>query len=363
MHDIKFIAIYLPQFHPIPENDRWWGKGFTEWTNVTKAVPFFNGHHQPKLPADMGFYDLRNKETRAQQVALAKNYGIEGFGYYHYWFKGKRLIERPFNEVLESGEPDFPFCLIWANETWSRRWLGEEYDILIKQEYCKEDDIKHAKYLAKAFADRRYITKDGRPVFTIYRPLDLPDVTATINIIKEIAFQTLGIEPFIVASNSHTKDSDDLLKMGFDGILNFRPQLGVLPYAFEDGFVRDRLIRNIKKFQVFSGIYKIYDYKEALDLMKNIETATFDDIIPSVFIGWDNSARRGKNGIIIKDNYPVLFENELRRVKIKLAMAKSNPGFVFINAWNEWAEGNYLEPDTINKHAYLQAVKNVIDKK
>lgn len=361
MSEIRFIAIYLPQFHPIPENDKWWGKGFTEWTNVTKGVPFFNGHYQPKLPSDMGFYDLRNKETRAEQVALAKKYGIEGFAYYHYWFKGKRLIERPFNEVLESGEPDFPFCLIWANETWSRRWLGEEYDILIKQEYCKEDDIAHAKYLAKAFADRRYITIDGRPLFTIYRPLDLPDITATIDIIREISFQTLGIEPFIVASNSHTKNSDDLLKMGFDGILNFRPQLAVLPYAFKDGFVRDRLIRNIKKFIVFSGIYKIYDYEEALDLMKKIEPLNFDNIIPSVFVGWDNTARRDVNGIIIKDNHPHLFEKELLRVKRKLMKSDPNLGLIFVNAWNEWAEGNYLEPDIKHRYSYLQAVKNVAD--
>jgi hypothetical protein len=294
MSDSKFIAIYLPQFHQIPENDAWWGKGFTEWTNVTKALPLFKEHYQPKLPADMGFYDLRNKETRMEQVKLARQYGIEGFAYYHYWFKGKRLIEKPFTEVLESGEPDFPFCLIWANETWSRRWLGEEYDILIKQEYCKEDDIAHAEYLAKAFADKRYITKDGRPVFTIYRPLDLPDISSTLNIIKEISLKTNGLEPFLVASNSHAKDSDALLSKGFDAILNFRPQLGVLTDPFVDGFVKQRLIENLRKFKVFSGTYKIYDYKNALHLMEEIEPETFDNMIPSVFVGWDNTARRSE---------------------------------------------------------------------
>jgi lipopolysaccharide biosynthesis protein len=361
MQDIKFIAVYLPQFHPIPENDEWWGKGFTEWTNVTKAIPLFKGHYQPKLPADLGFYDLRNKETRNQQAALAKDYGIEGFAYYHYWFKGKRLIERPFNEVLECGDPDFPFCLIWANETWSRRWLGEEYNILIKQEYSKDDDAEHARFLAKAFSDRRYITKDGRPIFTIYRPNDLPDVESTITIIKEVSFKNLKIEPFIVASNSHTQISDRLLERGFDGILNFRPQLGVLSNAFKDEFVKERLIENIKRFRVLSGIYKIYDYENALNLMKNIEPTTFDNVIPSVFVGWDNTARRDKHGIIIKDNYPHLFEKELIRVKRKLGKADVNLGFIFVNAWNEWAEGNYLEPDRINKYGYLEAVKNAVN--
>jgi lipopolysaccharide biosynthesis protein len=314
------------------------------------------------LPSDLGFYDLRSKETRKEQAELAKQYGIEGFAYYHYWFKGKRLIERPFNEVLESGDPDFPFCLIWANETWSRRWLGEETQILIKQEYSKEDDIEHAKYLANVFTDKRYITKDGRPLFTIYRPNDLPNISQTINIIKETSFKATGVEPFLVASNSHTKTSDALLQKGFDAILNFRPQLGVLPNAFNDAFVKERLIENIRRFKVFSGVYKIYDYQNALSLMENIEPATFNDMIPSVFVGWDNTPRRGNNGITIKNNYPDLFERELLRVKEKLIKSENNLGFLFINAWNEWAEGNYLEPDTVNNHAYLQAVKNVVNK-
>ena len=174
---VRLIAFHLPQFHPIPENDLWWGAGFTEWTNVAKARPHFRGHQQPRLPADLGYYDLRLPEARAAQATLARSHGIEGFCYWHYWFHGKRLLERPVNEILTSGEPDFPFCLAWANESWSRTWLGDAFDreILVEQKYSQEDDIEHARWLAEAFADPRYIRVHGRPLLVIYKPKALPD--------------------------------------------------------------------------------------------------------------------------------------------------------------------------------------------
>jgi lipopolysaccharide biosynthesis protein len=175
----RFIAFYLPQYHPIPENDEWWGRGFTEWMNVSRAKPLFDGHYQPHLPAKLGFYDLRVPEVRQAQADLARRHGIEGFCYWHYWFEGKRLLERPFNEVLSSGQPDFPFCLAWANETWSRRWLGEDKDILQEQTYSLEDDLDHITWLMEAFADPRYIRVHGRPLFLIYKPFDLPDPERT----------------------------------------------------------------------------------------------------------------------------------------------------------------------------------------
>jgi lipopolysaccharide biosynthesis protein len=180
--DPRVIAFYLPQYHPIPENDLWWGKGFTEWTNVAKARPVFRGHCQPHLPADLGFYDLRVAESRDAQAALAREYGIQGFCYFHYWFNGKRLLERPFDEVLGSGRPDFPFCLCWANESWSRRWLGEERDVLMEQTYSQEDDLAHADWLGRAFADNRYIRIGGRPLFLVYRPAHLPDAKRTVEL-------------------------------------------------------------------------------------------------------------------------------------------------------------------------------------
>jgi lipopolysaccharide biosynthesis protein len=183
----RFIAFYLPQFYPTPENDQWWGPGFTEWTNVVQARPLFEGHYQPRLPADLGFYDLRVAEVRQAQAALALKHGVEGFCYWHYWFHGTRVLDRPFSEVLASGEPDFPFCLSWANETWSRRWHGAGAaadEVLVEQRYSEEDDLAHVRWLMHAFADPRYIRIGGRPLFLVYRPFDLPDARRTTEVFR-----------------------------------------------------------------------------------------------------------------------------------------------------------------------------------
>jgi len=354
---VRYIALYLPQFHPIKENNEWWGEGFTEWTNVTKAQSLFKGHKQPILPADLGFYDLRLSQTREAQAEMAKEYGIDGFCYYHYWFKGKRLLQRPIEEVLESKKPDFPFCFCWANETWSRRWIGDEKEVLIKQEYSDEDDVSHAQYLSKFFADSRYITVDGRPLFVIYRPGDLPDASKTIETIKNVVTENGLKEPFVVASNSHLWDNDKLLSFGFDAILNFRPQLGILPFANNDEFSWGRLKRNLTKFQLPNGKLKLFTYEEAVEIMQIIEPENFDKIIPSVFVGWDNTARRGEKGIIMQNNTPELFEKEILRVQNKMKSSKSNTQILFVNAWNEWAEGNKLEPDMITKADHLDVIK------
>lgn len=361
MEGIKFIAIYLPQFHPIKENNEWWGKGFTEWTNVTKAKPLFEGHYQPHLPADMGFYDLRLEEIRIVQAEMAKAFGIEGFSYYHYWFKGKRLLERPFNEVLESGKPDFPFCLFWANETWSRRWLGEERDILMKQEYDEADDLNHANYLVNAFKDPRYIKAGDRPLFTIYRPKDIPHIKKTTEIIRKVCLQELSVEPYLIASNSHGITLKEAENFGFDAILNFRPQLSLLSNAFEDGYTKERKRHNKKRYGISDGRLKIYEYSEALKNMQDAEPSDYNKVIPSVFIGWDNTARRGADGIIIVDNKPELLKKELSRIIQKLEASSDNPGFIFLNAWNEWAEGNHLEPDLQNGNSHLEVIKSFIN--
>lgn len=362
--NIKPIAIYLPQFHPIPENDEWWGKGFTEWTNVSKAKPLFKNHYQPHLPSDLGFYDLRLAEIREEQAQLAKDHGIYGFCYYHYWFNGKRLLDRPFQEVFDSGKPDFPFMLCWANETWSRTWMGSEKEILLKQTYSFEDDYIHGKYLAKVFADERYIKHNGRPVFIIYRPKNFPDITATLTVFRDICIKTNGVNPYFVASNSHLAGDGkkEINNMGFDAVFNFRPQLGALPEAFKDDFSYTRLMRNFLKHGLADGTRKLYSYEEALKLMEVIEPETFENIMPCVFVGWDNTPRRNKKGIIIYNNTGELFEKELKRVKNKMLASPNSEKFLFINAWNEWAEGNHLEPDQKHKDTHLQAIKNIFGK-
>ncbi|HNP23903.1 MAG TPA: glycoside hydrolase family 99-like domain-containing protein [Panacibacter sp.] len=357
--NIKPVAIYLPQFHPIPENDAWWGKGFSEWTNVTAAKPLFKGHYQPQLPSGLGYYDLRVAEARKAQAELARQYGIHGFCYYHYWFNGKRLLERPFEEVLRSGEPDFPFMLFWANETWSRRWLGEEQEVLIRQEYSAEDDERHADYLVRAFSDPRYIRVDNKPVFIIYRPLDLPDVQNTIAVIRRKA-AAAGMDVVLAASNSHVaqEDYNRLLQMGFDCLLNFRPQLGALPQFMENSFSWKRFFRNMIQHARYNGKLKLYSYREALEKMQSWEPADFSHTMPCVFAGWDNTARRGDKAVVVYGNEPALFGAELKRVKQKMEKASVND-LLFVNAWNEWAEGNHLEPDLKNGYELLKQLKNV----
>jgi hypothetical protein len=348
---MKTIAIYLPQFHPIPENDKWWGKGFTEWTNVTKAKPLFKGHYQPHLPSDLGFYDLRNIETQKEQVALAQEYGIDGFCYYHYWFEGKRLLERPFNQILENKDIDFPIMLCWANETWSRRWLGEEIDVLMHQGYSMKDHRNHANWLVKAFRDERYIRIDNRPVFAIYRPFRIPEYQKALEIYKEEVMKHGLPEPYIIASNSHDSTKSSLV----DAYLNFEPQLSLLPNAFIDGFKVGKLVRNLK-YGIISGKLKIYDYKEVKKIMMNrpIDKDTF----PCVFVGWDNSARKSANGIIIKNNCPKIFYDSLVDAYKKLKENKQTKnGIIFLNAWNEWAEGNHLEPCHECGREFLKQVK------
>ncbi len=352
---VRLIAFYLPQFHPIPENDRWWGKGFTEWTNVARAKPLFPGHYQPHIPADLGFYDLRLPEVRIAQAELAKQYGIEGFCYYHYWFKGRRLLGRPFEEVLSSGQPNFPFCLAWANETWSRRWLGEERDILLAQTYSPEDDLGHIRWLMKAFSDPRYIRIKGRPLFMIYRPCDLPDPKRTTDVFRSECIRNRISEPYLIGTNAHSPHVD-CRDLGLDGTLNFEPQLGVLP-NFMDDRIRYSKIRYNLKLGIISPKLKTYDYCRARYLMMRVKNNF--PLYPCIFVGWDNTPRRAENGIIIVNSDPEAFESALKDITRPTLEKPYDDRLVFINAWNEWAEGNHLEPDLRYGVKYLEAVKSV----
>jgi lipopolysaccharide biosynthesis protein len=218
----KAIAFYLPQYHPIPENDEWWGKGFTEWRNVSKAKQLFNGHYQPHIPADLGYYDLRLREARESQANLAKTYGVHGFGYYHYWFNGQRLLDAPINAILSEGTPNFPFCICWANQSWSRRWIGDDQQILAKQRYSPDDDINHGRLLAKIFSDRRYIKVQDRPLFLIYRPGDIPNIAQVLDRIFNQCDKSGILRPYFVAVDAH-QVGHDFRTDGFDAILAFAP--------------------------------------------------------------------------------------------------------------------------------------------
>ncbi len=383
----RLICFYLPQFHPIPENDRWWGKGFTEWTNVTAARPLFPGHYQPHVPADLGYYDLRDPKVRFAQTALAQRHGIEGFCYWHYWFEGKRLLEKPFDEVLATGEPDFPFCLAWANETWSRRWLGEESQILQKQTYSSEDDLNHIRWLIEAFKDPRYIRVHDRPLFLIYRPRHLPLPVRTTEIFRTECLKAGLSDPFLVGIDAHCPNAD-CRGLGFDTTLKFEPQLGFLPctgagrlngmrrlrnringidsstlsviqYQTADFFMGRpaRTLNNVKSSLQFSNLL---DPANLLRFWKQSLKPEFP-VIPSVFVGWDNTPRRRKHGSVVINYSPDRFRERLN-AGVEASLGKPfQERLVFINAWNEWAEGNHLEPDQKHGLAYLEAVKSVIE--
>lgn len=357
----RLIAFHLPQFHPILENDEWWGKDFTEWTNVTKGRPLFPGHYQPHVSADLGIYDLRLPQVRQAQADLARAYGVEGFCYWHYWFHGKRLLEKPVNAILSSGQPDFPFCLAWANESWSRRWLGEPKEIIQKQTYSVQDDLEHVRWLITAFSDSRYIRIQERPLFLIYRPHDLPDAQRTLDIFRTECRKEGLPDPFFVGINAHNP-SVDCKKLGFDGTLNHEPQLGVLRDYLDDRLKISKFFRNLR-FGVNSAKLKIYDYETSRKKMSRLTQAKVKyPFYPCIFVSWDNTARRDDNAIIIVNSTPEKFESGLLDIIQSVMDKPHDDRLVFINAWNEWGEGMHLEPDLKHGRQYLESVKraNVI---
>ena len=348
----KLIAFHLPQFHPTPYNDEWWGKGFTEWTNVTKARPRFRGHYQPHLPADLGFYDLRLPEARDAQAALASEYGIYGFCYYHYWFNGTRLLERPVDEILKLGTPNFPFCLCWANESWTRVWSGDEKQILMGQTYSEDDDLAHIRWLSRAFADPRYIRVDGKPLFLVYRAAGLTNPKKTTEIWREEASR-LGIGGLHICLVESNFDDPivEPIQYGFDAAVEFQPRLRLLRQPLPQ--------RAIQRFFPNAPNNRFHSYRELIAKALAEPLPPYPRY-PGICPSWDNSARRKTRYFALKDSSPDLYEHWLREVIARAPINFDEDKIIFVNAWNEWSEGCHLEPCRKWGRRYLEATSSAI---
>lgn len=369
--NIQFLAYYLPQFHPIPENDRWWGKGFTEWTNVAKAKPLFKGHYQPILPSDLGFYDLRVPEVRNEQAKLAKEYGVDGFIYYQYWFgNGKMLLEEPAEAMLRLQQPDFPFCFCWANETWKGIWHGlDNPEILIEQTYQGEQGYTdYFNYLLPFFKDKRYIKVNNKPMFHIYRMEDIPDLDTFTRVFNELAIKEGFDGIYLIA----TVVSDPDIVLGNEA---FYGQVGIdvfqkMRYSQNTIFPQKSILLRIElKVKYLLGYTNkvgvrkkplVFDYARGVADF-NIKFP-YKKYIACVFPNWDNSARSGKKSMIFKNSDPQAWQSHLQIAVDALLQHPENPQFIVIKSWNEWAEGNHLEPDMKFGLRWLEAVKKVKDK-
>jgi lipopolysaccharide biosynthesis protein len=368
MNKIKPIAIYLPQFHPIPENDEWWGKGFTEWTNVTKSQPRFEGHYQPHLPADLGFYDLRLEEARLAQEQLAKTYGIHGFCYYHYWFNGKRVLHEPLDRKLKNPKEDLPFMMCWANENWTRTWDGADHQVLLHQEYSFDDDLEHIQHLITYFKDDRYIKVNGKPIFIVYRPRLFPDIKKTIAIWRK-AVQDAGFSDIYIGFAQNKEHSFLPEEMGFDFGFQFQPSFGTQSDGIAYGVslfksaknrVKKALGYRIKKrFRMKMEAFDHYfDYNKYIENQKGLGFK--GNVYPGLTPMWDNSARRKESPFILHHSTPEKYKAWLKYIKENYPWDTVPENFLFINAWNEWAEGNHLEPCQKWGTAYLEATKEVL---
>ena len=345
--DVKAIAFYLPQFHPIPENDEWWGTGFTEWTNVRRGEPQFKDHYQPHVPSDLDYYDLRETAVLERQAALAQEYGIYGFCFYYYWFVGKILLDLPIRRMLETGKPDFPFCICWANENWTRRWDGQENEILIGQQHSPEDDLAFLRNIESILLHKNYIRVEGKPLLIVYRPSFLPDAQATAARWRE-AFRAEGHGEIFLAAAQTFAHRTHPHEYGFDAIIQFPPHATCVPIT--------SLTKGVNKS--FSG--HIYDYNQTkwsfIDELYQLSSSR--PIYPGVMPSWDNTARRRNKSNIWINSSPESYYDWLRQATSFLRRTRPyDEKLVFINAWNEWAEGCHLEPDQIFGYAWLNATR------
>lgn len=380
----RVIALYLPQFHPTPENDRWWGPGFTEWTNVAKAKPLFRGHQQPRIPADLGFYDLRLPETREQQAQLAREAGVEGFCYYHYWFgNGRQLLERPLQEVVASGKPDFPFCICWANHTWSnktweRKSAVQKNSVLMEQTYPgTEDDIAHFNALLPMFKDRRYMTVDGKLIFAIYDPFGFKNVQQFIATWRRLAeenglpgFHFIGMTPSTLTIRTapdgtrqrvmpNLESSAEIyrrvLDLGFDAVNSLGKRRGEMLYEGKWKNIAKTVLRHIG----FPTGSMRYDYERTVRNYFAPED-TWENVYPSILPQWDRTPRVASMDGVYVNATPEKFENHIRQALSLIKDKQPEHRILFLKSWNEWGEGNYVEPDMEWGHGFIDAIHNAV---
>jgi hypothetical protein len=360
---MKIIAFYLPQFHCIPENDLWWGNGFTEWTNTKKAQPLFKGHYQPREPYNDNYYNLLDIDTHKWQAKIAKEYGVYGFCHYHYWFNGKQLLEKPTNLVLESAEPDFPFCLAWANEPWTKIWYaGQENEVLVSQEYGNKNDWKeHFEYLIELFKDKRYIKVENRPMFIIYRPESINCCEEMLVYWNELA-KKYGFDGiyYVKMLTCFTKSSSSY---EFDAQIEFEPSYTIKidpPRLWNFTRLTRRSLKKIAdKIGIRSSLLlDRVNYDTIWSHITSREPSVKKTFL-GAFMDWDNSARKPFDPLIMDGACPEKFKKYIRQ-QIYRTKNIYNSEFLFINAWNEWAEGTYLEPDKKYGYQYLQALNEAI---
>jgi len=347
------VAFYLPQFHPIAENDAAWGAGFTEWHNVVRARPWYRGHEQPVLPGALGFYDLRLDETRRQQMALAREYRVDGFCWYHYWFSGRRLLEEPFARMRQDPEEDLPFMLCWANGPWTREWTGKSGEVIVGQEYSRQDDIRHIEYLLDVFADPRYILLDGKPVLVLFCPTDLPDMAATSDLWRAAAERAGFPGLVLLGVESFRSRIDRPEALGLDGIVDWQPNLRTVRPWWR---AAPRVAAS--KTGVMSRYPKVvrYDYAQLADrAIDALEHADDPGRFTTVCPAWDNTPRRTRGAVVLTGATPEAYADWLER-----ALRATTSPVVFVNAWNEWGEGAYLEPDMAHGTAYLDAHRRAV---
>lgn len=355
---MRVIAYYLPQFHTIPENDEWWGKGFTEWTSVRNGKPLFKGHQQPVEPGELGYYNLLEADIKERQAQLAREAGVEGFCYWHYWFGGKQLLEKPLQQVMASGKPDFPFCIGWANESWkAKTWLDQQTapdKMLIEQTYPEGDDEAHFEAILPMLRDKRYIQVDDKPLLMVYRPFDLPDGKAWTARWQEMAKNAGFNGLYLLGHTLFAHEVDDIMAMGFDAV-NVVP-LGDIKHQ------KGLALRHLPTFirYILGKSPLIYDYKESIRVFAS-SAMRREDIVPTILPNWDHSPRSRMRAFILNNSTPERFAEHLRAIK-RIVDEKHNQ-LVMLKSWNEWGEGNYIEPDKLWGKQYLETLERIIKQK